>query len=192
MHIFDICAIVLTAVFVLIGIKRGFIQELFRLIAVGGGLIGALLLYKTAFAKLGFLHTPHQIKTIVAFIAVYVALLVGLLLAGWLLKKIIHLSMLGWLDRLWGGVFGFVKAVIIVWICVLLIAIGLPDNFRKAMHTSKTYRTFSKIPVHLTIPTSLKAALPPAQRLIPGKAVDSIKKSVTGLIDSIPGIGSGK
>jgi uncharacterized membrane protein required for colicin V production len=185
----------LAGVLVIIGIKRGFIQEMFRCIAVAGGFVGALLLYKTAYTKLVFLKTPHEIKTVVAFVAVYLGLLLGLLLIGWFLKKMIHLSMLGWIDRIWGGVFGLVKAGIIVWICVLLIAIGLPAEMRKSMNKSKTYTALSRIPVRLAIPTTLKDTLPSPFRIIPGKTMDSIKntlRNIAGRVDSLTLPGSGK
>lgn len=152
MQAFDIIAIGATAVFVVIGIKKGFIEELFHLAALLGGFVGAYLSYPFIYKKLGFLEKASQTKTIVAFVIAYIVIAFSLIVIGWLIKKTVHLTLLGWIDRLLGGIFGFGKAILILFIFVLSVTL-LPYSRKKSAYTSSaTYKLLTKIPVRLTVP----------------------------------------
>mgnify|MGYP000284375500 CR=1 FL=1 len=154
MHFFDIVILVITAVYAGLGIKRGFISEVFRCAAVVAGFIAALLLYQTAYDRLGFIMMPNQAKTAVAFLLVYIAAAIAVLGAGWLVKKLVRLTLFGWVDRLLGACIGCAKAALLVWILMMCVAIVPHSRIYSMINTSRTYRFFSALPLRLRSPAA--------------------------------------
>ena len=156
MQAFDIIAIGVTAVFVGIGIKNGFIEEIFHLAALFGGFVGAYFSYPLIYNKLGFLEKASHTKTIIAFVLAYLIIAFSLIVIGWMIKKLVHLTLLGWLDRVLGGILGLGKAALIIFIFVLSITLLPYSKKRTAYTSSATYKLLSKIPVRLTVPRGKK------------------------------------
>ncbi len=152
MHVFDIIVLCAFCVFAVMGLVRGFIAEAFRLAALAGGFVGAILFYDSLYAKLGFLKTPASAKTVIAFVVCYLAIALVLTAIGWLVKKAVHLAMLGWIDRLLGGVVGAGKAALVVWVFVLSISLLPHGGLRSVFTDSRAYGLFSNLPVKLHIP----------------------------------------
>ncbi|AXC10687.1 Colicin V production protein [Acidisarcina polymorpha] len=108
--------------------KNGFFIEAFSL----GGVILGLLIASWNFQKLmpWIMHTIHtpQIAEAIAFLAIAFAIMI---LAG-LLGRALHWSArsigLGWLDRLIGAVFGFLKGCVVVTLGVMALAAFFPRN----------------------------------------------------------------
>ena len=168
MQAFDIIAIGVTVVFVGIGAKNGFIEEIFHLAALFGGFIGAYLSYPFIYKKLDFLEKASQTKTIIAFVIAYIVIAFSLIVIGWMLKKLIHLTLLKWVDRLLGGILGFGKAGVILFIFVLSVTL-LPHSKKKTAYSSSvTYKLLTKLPVKLTVPGRRKNVK---------RYIDDIKKS---------------
>ncbi|NLD99822.1 MAG: CvpA family protein [Fibrobacter sp.] len=146
MHIFDIVFLIFASIFVLIGIKRGFIGEIIRLIAMISGFFIAFFYYKDIAGLFNFLKAPSNIKNGFAFVLIYIVVVLGLIIVGWFIKKLIHLVFLGWLDRLLGAGIGFIKVVFLFWALCLSISsfensskISIPIN-------SIVYKTFKGLP----------------------------------------------
>lgn len=154
MHAFDIIIVAIATIFIVIGIKRGFIEESFHLAAMLGGFVGAYLTYSLIYDKIGFIKTSAQTKTIISFILAYIAIAFIILVAGWILKKLVHMTLLGWIDRLFGGLIGFTKATIFIWIFILSISILPSSQLKSAFSSSTTYNILTKLPVYLTVPHS--------------------------------------
>ncbi len=165
MHFIDIVAAVAVAAFVGIGIKRGFIGEVFRLAAVLLGFAAALFLYGTVYRKLAFVAMPPTAKTALSFLLVYVAVALSVLAAGWLVRKIVHLTLLGWLDRLLGGLVGLAKALILVWILVLCVAVFPISRIHTSVSESFTFKVITAVPFRLKAP-SLDSPLPSLRSIV--------------------------
>jgi len=173
MHFFDAIFLVLIILFTAIGLKRGFVRELFRLLAMVGGFICATVFYRAAAGHLGFLKVSGGVKVIISFVAVYVVVAVALQTVGYLLSKIARLIMLGWLDRLLGAVIGALKGLLLAWIAVLIIAVIPLKDVRRRFATSHVYILLVNMPVKLQ---------PPAGKLpAPLKALSD--KETAGLLD---------
>ncbi len=154
MHFFDIIGASVAAIFLIIGIKRGFISEVFRLAALIVGFVCAVLFYPDLYPKLSFLPTPPALTTAVAFLSVYITAAVVLLAVGWIIRKIVHLAMLGIVDRLLGGVSGLFKAALLLWIFLLAGSLAPESLLIEKIDSSMIYMLYSKIPYRLTIPDS--------------------------------------
>lgn len=169
MHLFDIIIFIVVAIYVLLGIKRGLIEEIFHLAAMLGGFIVAYFTYPIIFTRIQFLTTTNRVKTIISFILAYIIITFIVLLCGWLLRKLIHLTILGWIDRLAGGVIGMLKAIIFIWIFVLSVSLLPKSQVKSSFSASYTYKLLQKFPVQLKVPR-----------------VDKLRKSYNTIKNSIP------
>jgi membrane protein required for colicin V production len=122
MHAFDIIFGLIAAIFVIVGIRRGFIDEVMRLVAVVAGFICGLLFYRQLAPKLDFLALSPNVTGVIAFLAVFFACVIAIFLVGKIIKKVVTLTMLGWLDRLCGGAVGAVKAFFFGWVFVIAVS----------------------------------------------------------------------
>jgi len=156
MHAFDIIAAGVAIIFVVIGMYKGFIEEVFHLAAMILGFIGAYLSYPYVYDKIDPFHKSSNIKTIVAFIIAYIVIAFAFIIVGWLLKKIVHLTLLGWIDRLLGGAAGFCKALVVILIFVLSVTLLPRSPLKTSFTSSKTYTFITKLPIKLKIPRSKK------------------------------------
>jgi len=144
MHLLDILFIIATAFFVFVGIRRGLIGEIFRLLALVVGFFVAFLYYQEM-AKPWSIH-PAYLKNAMAFTLIFLIVVCAVIGTGWLLKKIIHLTPLGWADSFFGGAIGGAKAVLIFWVICLSCASFPPTKFVLNLHRSLVFKTYKKLP----------------------------------------------
>lgn len=151
MHTFDIIILVIIAIFVAIGIKRGFIIEIFRLAAMTAGFIVAFLYYSDIRQIIPLGKLPLQAQNSISFVVTYIATAVTIITIGWIVKKIIHFSLLGWLDRLLGAFVGLFKSMMIVWVACLSIAALPSERVRKDFGKSITFQLYKILPSGLEL-----------------------------------------
>jgi membrane protein required for colicin V production len=145
MHAFDIVFGSIVLVLVFLGIRRGFVEEVMRLTAIVIGFIGAFTFYRHLIPKLSFLsHSPHIIA-VVSFLIVFFCIAFGIVCIGKIIKKMIKLTMMGWLDRLCGAGIGVIKAFFLGWIFVITVSsipvAAIPSFFKD----SRAYSFFVAI-----------------------------------------------
>ena len=118
MNWLDIVIIVVAVLLGLAGLRQGIIRTVFGI----AGLIGGIVLAGRYYGQLAELLFPAGSTW--AHIAAYVIILLATLLVaglvGWLVAKLVHFAMLGWLDRLVGFVLGVVIGGLL---CAAVIAI---------------------------------------------------------------------
>jgi membrane protein required for colicin V production len=108
--------------------RNGFFIEAFSL----AGVVLGLLIASWNFQKLmpwilDVIHTP-AIAEAIAFLAIALMVMILASLAGRLLRWSVRSIGLGWLDRLVGAVFGFLKGCVLVTLGVIALAAFLPHN----------------------------------------------------------------
>jgi membrane protein required for colicin V production len=115
--------IVIIVAAILLGIA-GLRQGIIRTICGSAGLIAGIVLAGRYYSELAQLLFPAGATW--AHIAAYVIILLATLLVagvvGWLIAKLVHFAMLGWLDRLVGFILGVVIGGLI---CAAVFAIVL-------------------------------------------------------------------
>lgn len=109
--------------FVIKGLFRGFFQEVLGLV----GLLFALILATKYMSNAAvwvdkFLNIPPALATILAFLLIFFGIIFGFQLLTHLLQKITRVSFLGWLEKLAGGIVGFLKGATIVSLLILFIS----------------------------------------------------------------------
>jgi membrane protein required for colicin V production len=173
MNIIDIIAVALAVLFIIIGLYRGFVEEAARLIGIVAAFFTGLALYRELAVHLTFLKLSGPVLSVVSFFIIFLAALLIIILAGILLKKVIHLTVLGWVDRLCGGVLGFLKVFFCVWIVVIAIT-SLPLGYiRRWFEPSKTYSFFIAISPTLKL-HGMSPSAGPVQNILRANPLPSI------------------
>ncbi len=114
MNWLDIVLIIGLAISVLAGIRAGLIKVAFTLV---GGIIGVVLAgrYSDGLAdKLSFIPGDSA-QGIISFVLIIAATIVVAMIAGTIVKKVVHiLPLVGWVDKLCGGIIGLLSGAIII------------------------------------------------------------------------------
>ncbi len=119
--------------FVIVGstiysLVRGFIRELFLIIAILLGLIVATKFYPAVKdLLLSWIHNP-TISTVMGFLLLFFLVAVLLVIVGNVASKLIHFVKMGFLDRLLGGALGVFKGVLICGIGCMIILAFIPQG----------------------------------------------------------------
>jgi membrane protein required for colicin V production len=145
MHAFDIIFGAFVLIFVLLGVRRGFIDEVMRLAAIIIGFIGALALYRQFIPKLSFLSLSPHITIVVSFLIIFFCFALGTVFIGKILKKLVKLTMMGWLDRLCGACIGSIKAFFVGWIFVVIVSSIPIAGMHHFFKDSRVYSFFMAI-----------------------------------------------
>jgi len=98
---------------------KGFVRELISLAAVVAGLLVAALGYQRTAVWFDDLTHSHEVALGVAFLALFVGVLIIGTLVSFLARKLIQKVGLQWFDRFLGALFGLVRGVVIS--CVVLM-----------------------------------------------------------------------
>jgi membrane protein required for colicin V production len=106
------------------GIARGFVRGLFGLAGLVLGVMIAAGNYEHAARTVLAFMPDERLRTILAFVAILLIVLVLFSLLGRLLSKAVHLAELGWMDRLAGAVLGLVTASILSGMLLILTVVG--------------------------------------------------------------------
>lgn len=125
----DLAILALVLVSALVGFYRGFIRETLSLISW-------ILAFWAAFSFsqpgsawfVQYIESP-QLRIVAAFAVIFVASLLLLSLISYLLCRLLLVSGIAGTDRLLGGLFGIVRAVVLVSVVLLLARIpGYPQE----------------------------------------------------------------
>ncbi len=132
MHTLDLILLIPLLLGAYLGFKRGLLLELFGIIALVLAILGA---FKLLHEGIEFLnqHIPEYSNFVpfIAFIGIFVGILIIVNLLGLLLKRLIDFTILGAFDNLSGAILGIFKWAFLISIILWLterIHITIPDN----------------------------------------------------------------
>lgn len=120
----DAVLAIIVAVNCVLGIRRGIFREFFNLAGIVLGLFAGFRLYEALGWNIeGWLDAKPAVANLVAFVAIFCAIAFGASWLGHILHKGAKKLFVGWLDRLAGGVFGFVRGVVFASVTALVFAL---------------------------------------------------------------------
>jgi uncharacterized membrane protein required for colicin V production len=125
-----------------IGAIAGGIKGLARQIIELVGLVVSFLVAAVVSTWLAaLLHThasfPHAPALVISFVAVFVSGLVAFHFVAIAIQKLIHTSLLGWVDRACGAALGLVAATLVASIlATIALEMPLPDGLRASLDGS--------------------------------------------------------
>ncbi len=130
MNNLDVIFCVLIAASVIYSLIRGLVREIFSFLAVILAFLGASYGYETVSLWLGHWADNPTVSRIVAYLALLILIALAVSLAGRILSGAVKKANLGWADRTGGAAFGFLKAILVISIIVLVLTSFLPAKSR--------------------------------------------------------------
>jgi membrane protein required for colicin V production len=128
MNLLDWIFIIIIGVSAIYGLFKGLVKEGISLLAVIVGLILASRLYEGLSPLLGNLGLGEQAAKILSFFILFIFFFIAIVLIGRLIHKLVHAIFLGWLNRLGGAGFGFVRGVIVSSSIIIILTITLSEK----------------------------------------------------------------
>lgn len=136
--IIDLIVVLALVMAVFKGLRNGLIIALFSVIGVIIGLAAALKLSATVAARLG--DDANRWIPFIAFLLVFIAVIVVVKIGAALLQKTVEWAMLGWLNRLGGIIFYALLYVVILSVLLFyLLPLGIPSEEAAAQSTLYPY-----------------------------------------------------
>lgn len=121
MNIIDIVLLILFAWFAYQGFKKGFIIELASLVALILGIYAAIYFSNHAeYFLRNSLNMDNDYIPVTSFVITFIVVVIIIYALGRILEKLINLVALGFLNKLAGGIFGILKAVVFISIVMLI------------------------------------------------------------------------
>lgn len=112
----DLIIVLFMAFLVAKGIWKGFVKEIAGIVAVVAGVLVAFT-YHYSFSQVLEPYLGEKYLSIAAYVVLFLVTYIAAMLLGNLLDKILKTIMLGGINRLFGGLFGIIKAVL--WLTLL-------------------------------------------------------------------------
>jgi membrane protein required for colicin V production len=121
MNPFDVFIIIVISYSIIRGIFRGLVKEVSSIIGVLGGFYAAYSYYPMV-AKLlsGVIKEPSYLS-ILSFLIIFCGILIVISILGVVIKYLLNVAFLGWIDRICGVGFGFVKGVLIITVIFIIL-----------------------------------------------------------------------
>lgn len=128
MNPFDILIIVVLGYSLVRGLFRGLVKEVSSIIGVLGGFYAAYTYYKVLAGLLaGLIHDTSYLN-ILSFLIIFCGVLIVVGVLGVVIKYLLNIAFLGWVDRIGGVIFGVLKGILIVSILFITLTAFLPKG----------------------------------------------------------------
>ena len=128
MNPFDILVVVIVAFTLIRGIFRGLVKELSSIIGVLAGFYAAYTYYPNLAQVLARWISNVGYLNILSFLIIFSTILIIVSVMGVIIKYLLNIAFLGWLDRICGAGFGLIKGLLIVSILLISFTAFLPKG----------------------------------------------------------------
>ena len=128
MNPFDILIIVILGYSLVRGLFRGLVKEVSSIIGVFGGFYAAYTYYKILAKLLSGLINDVSYLNILSFLIIFCGVLMVVSVLGVIIKYLLNIAFLGWVDRIGGLIFGITKGILIVSVLFISLTAFLPKG----------------------------------------------------------------
>jgi membrane protein required for colicin V production len=128
MNSFDILVTIIFSFCLIRGIFRGLVKELSSIIGVMAGYYAAYSYYPHVAKFLSQWIPVVAYSKLIGFLVIFVGIFLIISILGVIIKYLMSISFLGWADRISGGVFGLIKALLIASVLFIVFTTFLPKN----------------------------------------------------------------
>ena len=128
MNPFDILIVVIVGFSLVRGLFRGLVKEISSIIGVFGGFYAGYTYYKTLGQLLSSIVHDEAYLNILSFLIIFCGVLIVVSVMGVIIKYLLNIAFLGWVDRIGGLIFGLAKGVLIVSVLFISLTAFLPKG----------------------------------------------------------------
>ena len=121
MNPFDIFVIIVLSYSIIRGLFRGLVKEVSSIIGVLGGFYAAHSYYPMAAKLLAGIVKDQSYLNILSFLIIFCGILIVISILGVVIKYLLNVAFLGWIDRICGVGFGLIKGVLIVTVIFIIL-----------------------------------------------------------------------
>lgn len=151
MNPFDILILVILGYSLIRGLFRGLVKEISSIIGVLGGFYAAYTYYRNLASLLSGLVQDVSYLNILSFLIIFCSVLIVVSVLGVIIKYLLNIAFLGWVDRVGGVIFGLAKGILIVSVLFISLTAFLPqgsafiNNSVLAPHVSWVSENMAKV-----------------------------------------------
>lgn len=128
MNPFDTIIAIILGYCLIRGFFRGLIKELSSIIGVLGGFYAGYTYYLDISRPLSnWISNPAYVK-IIGFLVIFCGVFILVSIAGVIIKYLMNIAFLGWVDRICGVFFGIAKGVLIASVLLMMLTAFLPKG----------------------------------------------------------------
>lgn len=164
-NIFDILIFAFLAIGISIGLYRGFFKELVGTVGLFLAAIVANLVSPYAKPWLGDLVTDELVASVILWVVIFLLMLFVMNRVAWLLGKVFKSLNIGWVNRMCGGIFAFIKFALIAALVISALEFAAAHveglKFAEAMNGSRIIPILHRI-VEVVMPWASAHILSPA------------------------------
>ncbi len=128
MNLFDIVCIIILGYCLVRGIFRGLIKELSSIVGVFAGFYAAYNYYINVGKLFSNWISNTSYLNILSFLIIFCGVFIIISIIGIIIKYLLNIAFLGWVDRICGAAFGTIKGILIVSVLMLIFTAFLPKN----------------------------------------------------------------
>ena len=128
MNPFDVFIIIVLGYSIVRGLFRGLVKEASSIIGVLGGFYAAYSYYPAVAKLISGLIVNTAYLNILSFLIIFSGVLIIISIIGIVIKYLLNVAFLGWIDRLCGVFFGLIKGVLIVTVLFIILTTFLPKG----------------------------------------------------------------
>jgi membrane protein required for colicin V production len=128
MNPLDVVIIIIIGYGLIRGIFRGMVKEISSIIGVFAGFYAAYSYYPLVSDIMEDWITNVSFLNILSFMLIFCVIFFVISILGVIIKYLMHVASLGWMDRLLGASLGFAKAILIVSIILVALTAFLPKG----------------------------------------------------------------
>ncbi|MEK6193171.1 MAG: CvpA family protein [Deltaproteobacteria bacterium] len=128
MTVLDVVMIVIVGFCLIRGIFRGLIKEISSIVGVLAGYYAAYTYYTYPSKILSKWLTDAGYINILSFFIIFCLVFLTISILGVIIKYLLSISFLGWVDRICGAGFGLIKGVLIAAILLVALTAFLPKG----------------------------------------------------------------
>ncbi len=128
MNILDILLIIIVVFCVIRSWSKGFIREIFSILGIIVGVLVASRYYQLLFPYVGRYISDDAFISLLSFTLVFLGTFTIVAVLGMLVKALVRIMFVGWVDHTMGGIFGFVKGLLFVSLIIWILTTFLPKG----------------------------------------------------------------
>jgi len=118
---FDVFIIIIISYSIIRGLFRGLVKEVSSIIGVLGGFYAAYSYYPMVAKLLSGVIKEQSYLSILSFLIIFCGILIVISILGVVIKYLLNVAFLGWIDRICGVGFGLIKGVLIVTVLFIIL-----------------------------------------------------------------------